>query len=755
MFSNYYVGFFVCIFVFLLFFCYEICRFKNIGRFCLDFLRIGFFTVIAIGMTAVLELPALAALQNTQSSVNNFPEGFQVNIISGEAVDAAKEAWRLYLAAKESGEAGLWGLLWTALKASFLPLTQAMMMVSGQIGGGLTPTYMDGLPNLYCGVLPVAMGFLFLLSGKVKLRDKLCAVTLLVFFLLSFIIRQLDYMWHGFHFTNQIPYRFSFLFSFVVLYMAYRAWLLRDEMKIWQILLAGAFSIGLFLLSEDGRNNVGYLAFNMAFLGLYLAAMLYGHKNLLPEPEALAEEAEEQTMPELLPQAEESQQMQQPKRNWLRFVPTAETRRRTASLAIACVILLELVLNLANFGATFGIYDYDYPKNGDATASMLQVMREQENDESLFYRVEMTHAQTLNDGPLNGYYGISTFTSSANVRVTRFMQAMGFGAWDSYNRYCYEDASPVANLFLNIKYMLEREFEVGDNTYFQKLHSYQGVTLLENSAYLPLGFLAESGLEDLTLVTSNNIPFQNRLFSAATGLEEEVWQDVPSKDVTVVAENVTTKIENMSGYTSYTAGDKGGKLMYEYAISQEGYMMLDINLYTGKNFTVWHNGKQLYRESYSLPQTIAVCNVQPGDKVQVVVECNAAEKSSVSIKAAIMQEALFRQGYEILNASTLDLTEFSATYLEGTIHCNRDGLLYTSIPQDGNWLAYVDGEPVETKLVGNAMLALDLPQGEHTIVFRYENKAFEIGLMVSLGCAAVFAGIILGQYLWKRKHNLA
>ena len=72
-FANYYVGFFTCIFVFLLFCCYEICRFRSIGRFFLDLVRIGVFTVLAIGMTAILELPAWEALKDTHSSVNQFP----------------------------------------------------------------------------------------------------------------------------------------------------------------------------------------------------------------------------------------------------------------------------------------------------------------------------------------------------------------------------------------------------------------------------------------------------------------------------------------------------------------------------------------------------------------------------------------------------------------------------------------------------------------------------------------------------------
>ncbi len=744
-FANYYVGFFVCIFVLLLFICYEICRFKSIGRFFLDLLRIGVFTVIAIGMTAVLELPALAALQNTYSSVNNFPEGFQINLVSGEGVEAAKAAWLAFNNAKEAGEAGLWGLLWTALKASFGPVTEAMILVSGQMGGGKTLSYMDGAPNLYCGVLPVALGFLFLLLKDVKLRDKICAVCLLLFFMNSIVIRQLDYIWHGFHFTNQIPYRFSFLFSFVLLYMAYRAWTLRDRAKLWQIVAAAVLSAGLFLLYKGNRQDVAYLAFNMAFLGLYFAAMLFGHKDLIPEP--APEETEE-----MLP-LEESAPAEAPeeKPGWRAYIPGPDTRRQIAAWTVAAVILLELVLDIVTFGVTFGIYNYDYPKNGDATASMLAVMREQENDESLFYRVEVTHAQTLNDGPLNGYYGISTFTSSANVAVTKMMKALGYGAWDSYNRYCWEDGSPVSNLFLNIKYMLEREFDREENSYWTVLHSYDKVTLMENTAYLPLGFLTQPALAEVSFSLGSNFTVQNKVFAAATGLEGDVWQEINSEDVTVVAENVTVDIENMSGYTSYTASASGGKLMYQYDMTQAGFLCIDVNLYSGKDFTVWLNDKRLYSETYSLPQMFAVGDVQPGDKVQIVVECKADEDSSVSIKGCVLDDEKFRQGYDILNASTLELTEFSSTYVAGTIDCRRDGLLYTSIPQDGNWKAIVDGQEVETKLVGDAMLALDLTEGQHTVEFRYENRAFEIGLLVSLGCAAVLGGIVLTEYLIKKR----
>ena len=119
-FSNYYIGLFTCIFVLLVFICYEICRWGGFKKFFTDLARIAVFSILAIGMTAILELPALAALQTTQSSVNKFPQGFRLNI-------ADKNTW--------------------------LGLLDAMRQVAGNMNGGLEPTFKEGLPNLYCGVI--------------------------------------------------------------------------------------------------------------------------------------------------------------------------------------------------------------------------------------------------------------------------------------------------------------------------------------------------------------------------------------------------------------------------------------------------------------------------------------------------------------------------------------------------------------------------------------------------------------------------
>ena len=678
-FANYYIGLFSCIFVLLVFICYEICRWKGVKRFFSDLFRIAWFSILGIGMTAILTIPAFMGLQNTQSGINAFPEGFRLNIAS---------------------ENTLMGLL------------DAMRQVAGNTMGGTEPSFKEGLPNLYCGVGTVLLAFLFCIGSSAKLREKICSVCLLLFFMLSFIIRQLDYVWHGFHFTNMIPYRFSFLFSFVLLYMAYRSYLERKQFERWQIISGGLLCLGLILCSNN-RTDWIYLCYNIGFLVLYGGIFFaFCPKPRKEEPES------EQDAPAPTP-------YEKPKHN----------HSAMAAYALVFVVVLELGMNVLNFGLRFPATAVsNYPMGTKDTKAALAYMRDQESG-NLFYRTETTHSQTLNDGALNDYNGISTFTSSANVKVTKFMQALGYGAKNTYNRYCYEESSPVSDLFLAIKYRLERNGNVIDNQFYPIAFSSGNVYLLENNAYLPLGFLAEPELADLSFEHQNDFGFQNRLFRAATGLQEDVWTMIP--DVRITGEDLT--ITSQQGYTcSYSDGKDGSGVIYTFTADRNGFACLDFDVSDRNSFSVERNGVTLYSETLSLPQQIAACDVSAGDVITVRLSCKSGESGTMTVEGAILDAGVFRSGQRLLNESVLELTSFRNTLVEGTIHCNRDGLLYTSIPQDGNWKVYVDGHLVEHTLVGDVMTGVMLQKGTHDIRFQYHNEAFSIGWKISGICCLLF-----------------
>ena len=148
---------------------------------------------------------------------------------------------------------------------------------------------------------------------------------------------------------------------------------------------------------------------------------------------------------------------------------------------------------------------------------------------------------------------------------------------------------------------------------------------------------------------------------------------------------------------------------------------------------------------------IAVSQVEPGDVVDIRFTCAANETGTLNVNACLLNDALFRQAYDVLNASTLELTAFTTTFVEGTINANRDGLLYTSIPQDGNWEVRVDGKPVNSVLVGDVMLGVPITEGIHTVSFTSNNQAFNLGWKISLVCLGIFLLLIKVYYLPKKK----
>lgn len=713
--SNYYIGFFVCIFVALVFICYEICRQKSFRRLFSDLGRIALFSALAIGMTAFLELPAFAALQTTQSSINNFPVGMRLNI-------ADSNTW--------------------------LGLFDAMRQVAGNSSGGITPNFVsaEALPNIYCGIVANVFAFLFLTCKQVRLRDKICSVAMLLFLNVSFIVRQLDYIWHGFHFTNMIPYRFSFLYSFVLLYMAYRAYLLRRSFKLWQIITAGALSVGLVLCSGF-PDDLSFWAYNIIFLFLYLGILLY---------------------PVILPDAKDAADPQQQQQ----ICTERKDRRRLCGVLLSVVMALELGINLVNFGVEFaGTTVMDYPRGAQYTASMISYMKER-SERMPFYRTEVTSTQTLNDGALNGYNGITAFTSSADVHMTRYMQVLGLGAKDTYNRYSYTEGSPVTNLFLNLRYMLEREALVKNNQYFTDVHHYGNVHLLENNAYLPLGFLADSHILNIDFDTAyqeltatqgnwNRLAFQNKLFSLATGQNSDVWDFLTGSHLSISATDVTLTSSGENGRCSYHTDDsKNGSVVYKYIADKDGYLCLDlyIGLYnTGynpkNNYSLWKNSVEISTGKYSLAQIIGVDSVVAGDVIELHVGCNAGEDGTIRVNAGILDDAVFQKGYDILSASTLTVTDFQETYISGEIDCNRNGVLYTSIPQNGNWSVYVDGEPARAFAFGNATVALLLSKGSHTVTFLYRNHALTTGLIVSVISLTAFLILYFSAYRKKQKRK--
>lgn len=202
-------------------------------------------------MTAFFLLPAFFALQNTHATSSTFPSTYAINIGSTNDLLGTLEAMKK---------------IFSNLLTFITPATKEA----------------DALPNIACGTVSLVLGIVFLTSKKITLKEKIVDGCLVLFMMLSCVIRQLDYIWHGFHFTNMIPYRFSYLISFVIVVMAYRAFMLIDFTTCWDVILAVLFSAVIILIAIDTQET--YAIVGTAVIAALVCIVLFLYtKRIIPK----------------------------------------------------------------------------------------------------------------------------------------------------------------------------------------------------------------------------------------------------------------------------------------------------------------------------------------------------------------------------------------------------------------------------------------------------------------------------------------
>ena len=684
--GNYYIGFFTCIFVLLIFIAYSIVKWEGFKPFFTKLIKTGVFSAIAIGITAFFLLPAFFALQNTHATSSTFPSTYAINI---------------------GGSNDLLGTL-KAMKEIFTNLLTFIPPATKEA---------DALPNIACGTVSLVLGIVFFTSKKITLKEKIVDGSLVVFMMISCVIRQLDYMWHGFHFTNMIPYRFSYLISFVIVVMAFRAFMLIDFASFWDVIIAALFSAVIILLAIETQEQ--YVVVGTAVIALLICVALFLYTK--------------------------------------RIVP------KNVLLIVLSVVILAESGATAYIGVktTTVTGTYEYPRGGESTATVIEYMNNAEKDTTEMWRAEMTSTQTLNDASLNGYNGLSMFNSMANESMTILFENMGLMGWQSGNRYTYAESSPVVNTFMNLKYIISRDSQYKNTYDTDSVYKIGNVTLLENQHYIPMGFMVNDNLlawqVDDREDQFNPFDKQNEFFKLATGIQEDVYTplEVVSQGHTEYEKFPVNKIAY--GNYSFSCNDANltPHVKWNYTAPKDGYYFIYSDISGGDDVKVMINDVA-QSTTYGMGRSYIACigYANEGDKLSIYADLEQNQSGSAKVYMNMLNTDVFERGYEVISKNYMTTTELSGSSMKGTINVSEDGLFYTSVPFEDNWTAYVDGVETEITPVGNALVAFKLPKGEHEIELVYYPKGFWIGFAVTMGCIAIFAAICVYTYIIKKKKTV-
>lgn len=681
--ANYYIGLFTCIFVLLIFIAYNIAKWENVKAFFTKLLRMGVFSLIAIGITAFFLLPAFFGLQNTNASGSSFPSTFSINI--GKSND-------------------LLGVL-TAIQQI---LSNFITFISPATKEA------DALPNIACGTVSIVLGILFLTSKKIRLKEKIVDMCLIFFMIISCIIRQLDYIWHGFHFTNMIPYRFSYLISFVLVVMAFRAFMLIDFSSCWDVLLA-ALGSTLVILFAIGTQEA-YTIIGTAIVALVVCTMLFLYT------------------------------------------------RRIVPKQVLLIVLAVVVIGESGATAYIGVKTttvtgtYDYPRGGETTKQLISYMNSLEENTPELWRAETTSTQTLNDGSLNGYNGLSMFNSMANVDTTRFFENFGMMGWKSGNRYTYAEGSPVTNVFMNLKYIISRDGVYRNNYDLSEAYAVGNEKLLKNDHYIPMGFMVNNNLtqwvENDNEDQFNPFDQQNEFFKLATGINENVYTSLDVVSQGHYDYNKFPVSKTSYGNYSFSCTDASitPHVKWNYEAPEDGLYCMYAKISGGDNVTVMQNdAAQSSTYGMGRPYIACIGYFNKGDKISVYSQLEQGQSGSAQVYVNLLNKDVFEEGYEKISKDVMTTTNLTGSSMEGTIDVSEDGLFYTSIPYEEGWTAVVDGKEVEITPVGGSLLAFPLLKGSHEIRLYYYPKGFWPGFAVTTICLLTFAGLCAYTYIIKKK----
>lgn len=682
--TNYYIGFFTCIFTIFMFAFSAIIEWQGFKKFFHRIWLIIRSSVIGICLGGVILLPAYKALQLTHSVNNQFPKTIK------------------------------WEYKWQEIFGNLLSYNE--------------PTTKEGLPNLACGMLAVILIGVFLFSAGIKIREKIAAVFMLALIAVSCNWNQLNFIWHGFHTTNQLPYRYAFIFSFVLVAAAYRAYDVMTEkgIKLYHIpmmLLAPAAVFYMYYLVQKAGDE-GFspkdsvFASSLMITGAYILIFIC-----------------------------------------MKFMPIKDKGmfKGIINLVTTAAIVIEMAANASIGVGSVGTSDYtSYPSYNTEVQYLLDEMRERE--ESPFYRTEMTATYTLNDSALYGYNGLSQFSSSANVDVTKFYMRLGMYGSEAGNRFYYRTATPVVNSILGVKYLVSKLGPMNScSAFLEPVTSSGSANLYENKYPLSLGFMMNKDIISFGTSAINPFEYQNSLMKKATGSSMDLFTAQPVYMAS--NNNVITEKESYGEYF-YTVEDRdsSASVTYQFEGVENGYLY---GYFWGKKIDtidVYQGDSKIESGISSKGYSIAfpMGDGQKGDIVSVTLnfEDEADFGNYCFVTYAINEEA-FAEMYDMLADEQFEITEFSDSKIKGNINAKKDGVLYFSIPYEKGWSVYVDGEKTDTFAISEAMLGVNVSAGQHEIKLKYIPEGFTAGLMASGGAVLLFILFAFIDSRKKKKINTA
>lgn len=487
--AEFYIGYMIAIFVAIYFFYYLFFgtkrKFKNAGEYFKTFVRMALSTIVVLMCSIFMILPVYNGLSNGKFNFSEPDYTF-------------KHMFQLL---------------------ELIPTLLPNQYYSVNVDEG---SRMYGRPEIYCGVLTFVLLPLFFMNKKVKTNRKIGYGLLTLIMVISMYVKPINMLWHGGQDPNWLPYRYSFLLSFVFVSMAAEIFSNLDGYKLSIGSVAGTFT-GIAVL--------------VAFFNERMPKYNYNedkYKYVASVPYKTTETYHSDTHKELwLGTLVFGVLLAAVYLIYIYFYSHAKKQkaRNAMTIAVACLVFFEAGYNAYD---TFKKINKEVAYSDRSTYAEIMsapdVVKAIEEYDDGFYRSEKTFQRCVNDNLAYGLKGISHSSSVMNAKAINFVDALGYFT-QSYETQ-YKGNNVVADSLLGIKYvvddanrnsgnrsLLEPHYEkVSETTYTNNNGNESTLDIYENKDALSVAYAASEDILKLGhLGNDNQFNSMNIFLSTLTG----------------------------------------------------------------------------------------------------------------------------------------------------------------------------------------------------------------------------------------------
>ena len=605
----------------------------------------------------------------------------------------------------------------------------------------------QGLPFVYCGMLTVIAVPAFFMSKKFSLREKVAAALLILFFVASFATSSIDLIWHGFQKPNWLNYRYSFMLSFFLLVLAYRAFdqILYTSRKA---LLGVVIGIGSYvvilqkftdiLVEEEEKMVIRPFATIWLSLGCLFAYFvlisLYGK--------------------------------------------VRERQKETVAMVLLFVVCIEVFLSGSSDmhqldkDVTFSKYSR-YNNMIDTLRPITDTIDEYDDG---FYRMEKTYFRKTNDNFALGIKGLSCSTSTLNRDTIDFLRSMGYASRSHWSRYL--GGTPVNDSLLGIKYLITNEdesdyygpalFTPEDYGYDEDFSPNGQYDVYLNEFALSFAYGVADGWLSFDYEAYDN-PYDrlNAMITVMLGETETVEVFKPAIQNGEV-ETVNVKTGTADGHDSFKVDDKtkAALLYYDYTVPADTELyffypnryLREVKLSVGEK-TGGQSGSYTGKGTFGGGETNRIVSLGESTtgklylKVEIDNDSNNLYVIPKDSYIYYIDMETFKDAFTRLGKTQFIIdSESTDSHLFGTVTTETDRqLMFTSIPYDEGWNIYVDGEKVELYEANNSLISFYVEgAGEHTLEMKYMPATVALGIGVSVICLVIYILILIAYPFVKK-----